>query len=84
MTESLAEDDIYVMRLMDRRQRRRRQGIHDRPEESMTTTEASKRKMSTNTTTTTTYVSAEDIQCVQGIEDDEVGGSGLMTGLVDW
>ena len=41
--------------------------------------------MITNTTTTTTIdASAEDRQRVQGIEDDNGGGSGLTTGLVDW
>ena len=40
--------------------------------------------MSTKTTTTTKEASAEDRQRVQGIEDDNGGGSGLTTGPVDW
>ena len=40
--------------------------------------------MITETTTTTTDASAEDRQSVQGIEDDNRGGSGLTTGPVNW
>ena len=40
--------------------------------------------MSTNTTTTTTDVLVEDRRCVQGIEDNGGGRSGLTTGPVDW
>ena len=40
--------------------------------------------MSTNTTATTTEASAEDRRHVQGIRDDDGGGSGSMTGPVDW
>ena len=40
--------------------------------------------MITKTTTTSTEASAEDIQHVQGIVDDDGGGSGLTKGLVDW
>ena len=40
--------------------------------------------MSTKNTTTTTDVLTEDRQRVQGIEDNDRGGSGLTTGLVDW
>ena len=40
--------------------------------------------MITKTKTTTTDASAEDRQRVQGIEDDNGGGSRSTTGLVDW
>ena len=40
--------------------------------------------MSTNTKTTTTDASEEDRRCVQGIEDEDVGGSGSTTGPVNW
>ena len=40
--------------------------------------------MSTKTTTRTTEASAEDRQRVQGIKDDGGGGTGSMTGMVDW
>ena len=42
------------------------------------------RKTRTKTTTTTMEASTEDIQRVQGIRDDNGGGSGLTTGPVDW
>ena len=42
------------------------------------------RKISTKNTTTTTIVSAEDRQCVQGIEDDNRGSSASTTGPVYW
>ena len=40
--------------------------------------------MRTKTTTTTIEVSVEDIRRIQGIRDDNGGGSGLTTGLEDW
>ena len=40
--------------------------------------------MRTKTTTTTTDASAEDRRRVQGIEDNNGGGSGFTTGPVDW
>ena len=40
--------------------------------------------MRKKTTTTTTDVSMEDRKHVQGIEDNDGGGSGLTTGPVDW
>ena len=40
--------------------------------------------MSTKTTTKTKDASAEDRQRVQGIEDNDRGGSRLTTVLVDW
>ena len=40
--------------------------------------------MNTKNTTTTTEALAEDIRRVQGIGDNNGGGSGLTTGLVDW
>ena len=45
-----------------------------------------RRKMSTNTTTTTKEASADDIERVLGIEDDDRGGrgSGSMMGLMSW
>ena len=42
------------------------------------------KKMITKTTTRTTAVSAEDRQRIKGIKDDDGGGSGLTTSLVDW
>ena len=41
-------------------------------------------KMSTKTITTTTDASVEDRQLVQGIEEDDGSGSGLMTVPVYW
>ena len=40
--------------------------------------------MSTKTTKMTTDASEEDRRCVQGIEDDDGGGSGSITGPVYW
>ena len=40
--------------------------------------------MSTKTTTNSTDALEEDIPCVQGIEDNNGGGSGLTMGPVDW
>ena len=42
MTKALAEDDRYVIRPRDLRQKWRRWGLDDRPKESTTTTEALK------------------------------------------
>ena len=43
-----------------------------------------RKKMSTKTSTKTTDASAEDRQRVQGIGDDDGGGSGFTTGPMDW
>ena len=40
--------------------------------------------MRTKTTTATMDASTEDRRSVQGIEDDDRGGSRSTTGLVDW